>query len=133
MRWISTSVSVSLWKVFLLDGGVVLDDPVVDQGQVLPIALVRVGIDVVGGAVRGPAGVSNAHIAAQVLTGGVVLQIGDLPLAFDDAQVLPFEQGHSGTVIPAVFQSAQAVDQDRISVLPTQVCHNATHRLFSMW
>ena len=64
-----TSVSVSLWKTtpsaceLPLEGGVVLDDAVVDDGDLAVAADVRMGIAVVGRAVRGPARVADADAA----------------------------------------------------------------------
>ena len=61
-----TSVSVSLLEddalglELPLEGGVVLDDAVVDDGDGAVAAEVRVGVAVGGGAVRGPARVADA-------------------------------------------------------------------------
>ena len=46
-----------------LERGVVFDDAVVDDGDLLAVAEVRMGVAVVGGAVRGPACVADAGAA----------------------------------------------------------------------
>ena len=62
------------------------------------------GVDVVGGAVGGPAGVRYAYGAGGILIFEEVLEVIDLALAFVDVDFFVFAyDGHSGAVITAVL------------------------------
>ncbi len=67
----------------VLQHPVVLDDAVVYQGDVLRFGVVGMGVGVVRNAVRRPARVGDADIAAEVLSLEEMLQVGDLALAFE--------------------------------------------------
>src|SRR5262249_37963378 len=97
-------------------GGVVLDHAVVDQGQDAVAADVGVGGAVVGGAVGGPAGVAAAGGAGGRLVAQVADQFLDPAGALAQVHVRAAEGGQTGAVIAAVFQPAQALDQDRFGL-----------------
>ena len=61
---------------------VVLDDAVVDDGDLSVSSEVRVGIHVVGGAVRGPSRVSDADRALGLMLAHVAGEVGHLPCRF---------------------------------------------------
>ena len=98
-----------------LDLGVVFDDAVMYHRDAAVLAHVGVGVDVGGFPVGGPAGVAQAdapghasgclHLAGQRL---------DAALGLDDPEaLLRVVDGHPGRVISPVFQTAQAVQQNR--------------------
>ena len=69
---------MSLGHESVLDLGVVLDDPVVDEGELAGAVGVRVGIRVVRPAVRRPARVADAGMAGRAVAVEVVGQVGEL-------------------------------------------------------
>src|SRR5262249_1472673 len=110
-----------------LEGGVVLDDAVVDDGDAAVGGQVRVGVAVGGGAVGGPAGVADAdaagggrlaEVAAEGLDAGGLL--AKVPVAAGDG-------GEAGAVVAAVLQAVQPLDEDRLGVLLADVPDNAAH------
>ena len=60
----------------------VLDDPVVDDGDVAGAVLVGMGVEVVRAAVGGPAGVGEADRRVRRAVGDGRLQVGSLPAFF---------------------------------------------------
>ena len=66
----------------MAEGGVVLDDAVVDQGELAGLVQVRMGIGVAGQAVRGPAGVADAQGAGDGFCLERLRQAGDAAHAF---------------------------------------------------
>ena len=91
MRWVRTSVSVSernstpsASSLRAQVGGVV-DDAVVDDGDLALGVQVRVGVHVGGGAVGGPAGVGDAGGALEA-RGDLGLQVADAALGLDHLQ-----------------------------------------------
>ena len=128
-----TSVSVSLWKTtpsaceLPLEGGVVLDDAVVDDGDGAVAADVRVGVAVGGRAVRRPAGVADADAAGGRLVAQRFRQVGDAAGLLAQVQPVARQGGHAGAVVAAVFQPPQPFDQDRLRLPPADVADDAAH------
>ena len=97
------------------EGGVVLDDAVVNDDDIVPGAGVRMRVRVAGGAVRGPAGVADAGArGGQRLRADGGIELGDLAAALGDGGLAPGlrEEGDAGRVVAAVFEVAQAGQQD---------------------
>lgn len=67
----------AIGQQLLLEEGVVLDDAVVDQRELVVIGQVRVGIDVGWTAMGGPAGMADAdrRLVHSVLLGGVKFSV----------------------------------------------------------
>ena len=112
-----------------LELDVVFDDAVVHDGDALVLAQVRVGVDVVGLAVRGPARVPHAHRAAEALS--AVRQRGEHlqpALGLADLQAL-FRREHRDArrVVAPVFQVLQPVEQDRPGLLPSRISDDPAH------
>ncbi len=103
----------------------VLDDAVVDDGDALLAVQVRVGVDVIGDAVRGPAGVADAEAALEPRGDGR-RQVGDpaLDLAYLESLVVHHE---TGRVVASVLQALQTLQQDRGRVFRPDVGDNSTH------
>jgi hypothetical protein len=90
---------------------VVLDGPVVHDGDRAGAVDVRVGVAVGRRAVRGPAGVPDAERAGQRLVGDLLLEVGQLAgLALDLQRALVVEHGDARAVVAAVLEPAQAVE-----------------------
>jgi hypothetical protein len=107
---------------------VVLDDPVVDQRHPAVGADVRVGVDVVGRAVGGPAGVAEAHAVARhrVVAQGL-LEVGQLARLLGQVQPPVGHHGHTGGVVAAVLQAPEAVHDHLHGGLRTYVADDSTH------
>ena len=107
---------------------IILDDAVVDHGDATCASSMRMRIHVARGSVRGPPGVSDAHRSHGLVFAHVTLQVGDFPLLFFNAQARSFfEGGHSCAVVAAVFEPLEAVNQDGVRGLRSEVSYNATH------
>ena len=112
---------------------IVLDDAVVDQGEVPAGAHVRVCVHIVGLAVCGPPRVTDADGAFCAAPVHVRLQVAHLALAFVDAQGVVIDQGHPCAVVPAVLQALEAVHDDRVGLALTHVGHDSAHDRISKW
>ena len=119
---------VALAGQFGLQGLIVLDDAVVDQGQPAVLGIMRMGIHVARLAVRRPAGVSDAGRAGHVLSAANPLQVLDLSLGLVDGQVSPFaDERHAGAVVSPIFKPSQPFDQDRKGFTPSHVTYDSAH------
>ena len=116
IRWASTSESVTEVKTVApglelapAARPVVLDDAVVDDGDVARAVEVRVGVDRLGGAVGGPAGVADAREEARrgaARTRRAGPRPTRCPAAVRARQVSPgAHEGHAGRVVAAVLQA----------------------------
>ena len=113
-----------------LQVGVVLDDAVVDDGQVLRLRVVRVSVPAGGLAVGGPACVGDAYGTAHVLVGTILRQVVHLALRLIHVQVAAsVQQRHAGTVIATILQPSEALDQDGISILLSNISYDSTHNV----
>src|SRR3546814_950093 len=77
---------------------VVLDDAVVDQGE-LAVADVRVGVALGNATVRGPAGVADAQVRAEAFAGGGTFHLGHASGATHPAHATGFDHGDAGRVV----------------------------------
>ena len=119
---------IALLLQLLLQGDEVFDDAVVDHGELAALAHMGMGVDVVGLAVGGPAGVSDAQGAGQVPT-----VMGQLPQSRHPALFLAKAQhaiaahGDTGGVIAPVFQPLQPVQQNGGGLLMANISYDSTH------
>ena len=112
----------------VLQHAVVLDDAVVYQGYVLRFGVVGMGVGVVRNPVRGPAGVGDADIAAEVLSVEEMLQIGDLALAFEYVETpVRVDQRDARTVVSPVFEAVKPLYQNRARVAPPDISDYSAH------
>ena len=101
-----------------------------DHGEFPALAHLRMGVDVVGFSVGGPAGVADTGGAGQ---GPALLrQIGQrlqaaLGLAY--LQTVRSAHGDAGGVIAPVFQPAQSLQQQRRRLLRTHISYDSTHNI----
>ena len=112
--------------------GEVLDDPVVDDGDLACGVAVRVGVAVGGPAVRGPTGVADAgaaHEAGVVGLGEIGLEVGEpaRPAAHGQPAVA-VDQRDAGRVVSAVLHAAQRVDDDAAGGTLPDVADDSAHR-----
>ena len=91
--------------------GEVLDDAVVDDGDVAGEMRMRVGL--VGNAVGGPAGVADADRAFERLGGQPALQIDELALGAAAAEPAVVDGGDAGGIVAAIFEPLQRIDDQR--------------------
>ena len=101
------------------------DDSVVDHNKLVGgIGAVGVAVDLVGGAVRRPAGVCDTHVSRELLVVLQRLQTGGLLKNLDFAALLDehaldgavFEDlvaidGHASRVVATVFKSLETIDE----------------------
>jgi hypothetical protein len=110
----------------------VLQDAVVHHGHPARLAEVRVGVGVVGCAVSGPAGVTDAGRGCRERSlADRLLQVGQLSGALvggDRARTVGgVDQRDSGGVVAAIFEATQPIDHDVLRLLLTDISHNSAH------
>ena len=112
----------------LLERLVILNDPVVDDGDAPGLVEVRMGIFIGRRPVGGPAGVAHAKVAGDFLPGHHLAQaFVNLPLALDDLQVALAQHGHPRAVIAAVFQPPQCLQEDGAGLALANISDDAAH------
>ena len=86
------------------------------------------GVGVVRNPVRGPAGVGDADVAAEVLSVEEMLQIGDLALAFEYVETpVRVDQRDARTVVSPVFEAVKPLYQNRARVAPPDISDYSAH------
>ena len=127
----------ALVQQFELELGEVLDDAVVDQGQLAAVGQVRVRVPVRGAAVGGPAGVADT---GQGLRQRVLLQLGNqvaqLPGLLPRLDHAIGDHGDARRVITAVLQPAKPLKDHVQSAVTTNgavnrtayIPHDSTHK-----
>ena len=112
----------------LLDGGIVLDDAVVDERQPSRSRIMGVGVGAIGLSVSGPTGVGDTDVPADVFVLTERLQIGHLALGLVHIQAaVATYHSHAGTVITTILQSLESFNQNGIGFLPAYVTNNSAH------
>ena len=109
------------------EGGVVLDDAVVDQGDLAGLVQVGMGVDVAGQAMRGPAGVADAERPGDRVRLERLRQALDTADPFAHVQRAAANVQMPGGVVAAIFQPAQALDEQRRRLFLANVSNYATH------
>ncbi len=107
----------------------VLDDAVVDDGH-FAARRVRMRIHRRRCTVRGPARVRDAGGAGQVARGRLRVEVGDARRrheAFERAVLRAVEDREARRVVPAVFEPADAFDQDGNDVAAPRRANDAAH------
>ena len=108
-------------------GGVVLDDAVVDERDAGAVVAVRVRIGLGDASVGRPAGVGQPQRARETPDRlQPLLKVADPPDRAADVQ-LPVENGHPGRVVPAVLEPLEPLDQQRLSGLGADVGDDSAH------
>ena len=107
---------------------VILNNAVVYKRQVLRLRVMGMRIYGIGFAVRGPTGVGNADCTRSVLLLDTFFKCRHLAFGFVHIQI-PFgiDDGNSRTVVPTIFQTVQAFNQDRACLLFPEVSNDSTH------
>jgi hypothetical protein len=113
---------------------VVLNDAVVDDGDAAGLIEMRVGVFVAGRTVSGPAGVADADGAAN----GFGLELAsqafvDFPLLLAYLERGVVDDAQASAVVAAIFEAAQAVDQNGSCLLFADVSDDAAQRVMGCW
>ena len=112
-----------------LDLGEVLDDAVVDDGELVVVGEVRVRVGVGRAAVGRPAGVADAGRAVgERVRGEVVAQHLELAGALAHAEVaVAVDDGDARGVVAAVLEPGEAGEEDGLAVARAHVSDDSTH------
>ena len=106
----------------------VLDDPVVDDGDLAGAVLVGMGVQVVRSPVGRPARMGQADRRVWRPIGDGGLEVGQLAGALLDEQVARVvDQGDPGRIVAAVLQAPEPLDQDRARLAGTRIADDAAH------
>ena len=130
---ISVSVSVTnLWPLAVsscFEGEVILDDAVVDDDEGAGAVAVGMGVLFGGTAVGGPAGVADAEGAGEGVVGDEGFEVAELAGGAAELHVAVggAGDGDAGGVIAAVFEAAQAFDDDGHGRIGANVSDDSTH------
>ena len=114
---------------FGLEGEVVLDDAVVDDDEGAGAVAVGVGVLFGGAAVGGPAGVADAEGAGDGALGEDGFEVAEFArcAAELECSVGAAGDGDAGRVVAAVFEAAQAFDDDGDGGIRANVSDDSTH------
>ena len=120
---------VALRQQVGLDLGEVLDDAVVDDGELVVVGEVRVRVRVGRAAVGRPARVADAGRAVgERVRRQVVAQHLELAGALAHAQLAPtVDDGDTGGVVSPVLESSEAREKDGLAVARAYVSDDSTH------
>ena len=106
----------------------VFDDAVVDDGEFVVAADMRMGIAFGGHAMRGPARMPDAvHGDSVGIVGELFFQSRQFALSLDDLEFPPLNKTDSSGIVPAVFKAPQAFDDDRNSRTMSGITNNSAH------
>ena len=106
----------------------VLDDPVVDDGDLAGAIAMRVSVQVVRTAVGRPAGMGEADRSMGRAVGDGGLEVDQLAGPLLDEQVAGVvHQRDPGRIVAAVLEPLEALDQDRARLARTGVTDDAAH------
>ena len=97
------------------------------HGNLAGLVEVRMRVDVAGQAVRGPAGVADAERPADRFGLERLRQSLDTPDLFAQVEHAVRQDADPRGVVTAIFQPAQALDQQRGCFFFANVSNNATH------
>ena len=124
----STFKLIALLDELFLQYLVVLDDTIMHQRQVTAHAHMRMGVGSRRLTMGSPAGMGDTHMTAAILLGSHRLQVAHLTLCLIHIQlILTVYQCHAGTVISTILQFLQALDEDRIGIILTNISNYSTH------
>src|SRR5258705_8272861 len=107
---------------------VVLDDAVMDDGQLAAAVQMRMRIGVRWPPVSGPPGVADADCSAGTVRGQQALEFDDLADALPDFESPSEDRGDSGRVIAAVLKPSKACQDEGNGFLVAGVADDSTHR-----
>ncbi len=109
-----------------LQGLVILDNTVVDDGKVFRLGIMRMGIGIIGFTVGCPACMGHAQASRGIFILNKSFEIGNLAAAFKYIQAL-VEQGNTCTVVSSVFQSFESFNKNGIGFPGSDIANNSTH------
>ena len=113
---------------FLFQFCIVLNDTVMDDSQIMALGIVGMGIARRRLTMSGPACMGNTDMTTYILIVTIVAKIIDLAFRFIDIQLAcAIDHSHTSTVVTTIFQTAQALDQDRESILISDITNYSTH------
>src|ERR1043166_8799897 len=114
---------------FLAEVGVVFDNAVVDHSQFSRPVAMRVSVGVAGQTVGSPTGMADAQRTGHGLLFQELCQALDSAHAFAHLQRAGIQSAKTRRVVAAIFQPAQALQQQRSCALVANVPYNAAHDL----
>ena len=114
--------------------GIILNDTIVDNGQIARLGIMGMGIHRRRFTMRCPTGMGNADGATHILVTAKLHQIVNLTLGLKHIQFgILVNQGHSGTVITTILKSAKSLNQNRKSFLISNISYDSAHSLFLLF
>ena len=101
------SLVVDFFDQLVFKLGVVLDDTVVDHGELAAGGAVGVGVAVAGFAMGSPAGVADPGVCVEVFSDEALFEFGYFSFFLVDLQFI-VQKSDAGTVISPVFEAFKA-------------------------
>ncbi len=124
-----TSAFDALFPQLLLEGSIVLDDPVMDYRELAVPAQMRVGVDVRGRTVGSPAGMSDPGQSRQSAASvDFFIEIPNFPAGLLHPETSLPQHRHAGGIISPVFQFPQTVQKNRRSFRMPGITNYSAHR-----
>ncbi len=113
----------------LLQGAIVFDDTVVDDGQLAGGVGMGVGVDLGGLAVGGPARVADPEAAVEGMAAQRAFQLLDAAHFLDHREALAVEHGNPARIVTPVLETVQPLQQERLGFLIPNIGNNSAHNL----
>jgi hypothetical protein len=114
----------------VFEGEVVFDDAVVDDDEGAAAVAVGVGVFFGGAAVGGPAGMADAEGAVDGGVGDDGFEVAELAGCAAEGKAFGATgYGDAGGVVAAIFEAAEAFNDDRDDGLGANVSNDSTHEL----
>ena len=90
------------------------------------------GVAIVGGAVRGPARVTDADAAGRGLVAEMADEVLNAAGSFAEMQIAAGQRRQAGTVVAAIFQPVQALNEDGFRFPGAGIADDAAHACSSL-
>lgn len=122
------SESMVLALEFEAQGGIILDDAVMDEGQSAGAIQVRVRVKVAGQTVGGPPCMAQAQGSASRPAREQARQLTYPPNALAHVQPAAFERAEPGGIVAPIFQAPQSLYQERRGGFFANIANNPAHK-----
>ena len=115
------------------EGRIVLDDAVMDDDDFAVATDMGVGVDIVGFAVRGPAGVADAGRTLQRLLFDEALEFANATGLLAGGDFSTRLDSDAGAVVAPIFESMESVQKNSRSFPMTDITDDSTHGDPPLW
>ena len=107
--------------------GIILDDAVMDDGDVAAAVEVGMGVGLVGDSVRSPSGMAYPDTTRDAVLAQRIFKDRELPLSLPNDEVSARKDRNARGIVPAVLQSLQTLENKGECLVLPDVPHDPAH------